>query len=971
VTAAHQTAPARPALPRRGWTGWRRWPRRALAAVVAAGAVVGIVAGVLGGGAPAAGASPSRPHEGVNCDISWEDAASPIFEGYANADSFGDILTTYASQPVALIMGMFGSREVEVQSKPDGFDQGLYDRYVEEAKHEANEHDNCSLATHVPVGSCADIRHQQSMVVGDWLYGPPGRDLDNGLLPDECWGSYPTNSFTLHHQAATGWWFTNTQGIAEKFWVASTSLVYHLGRGAMQLCLATIAWAFLTFRIQEYEFLSILVGESYEKQIVGPFRLEDIAFMALIGYAAVTALRGRLAAAAGELAVALAALVLAAFLMANRGVYLHSTAETMDAGTAALLAAGQGQDPERGDIAVEAAVDPLTRRLHEEFIQLPWEHANWGRQITDMAQRNPDGSIDYAGQRDPCARRVGLILWVGDSDDSGWGARYMAEGDDDEVTDADRACVAAAQYMSAATGQRFLTVLVTTVVTISVAIVFGLCAVTLIVSKVLVLVLFAILPLAAAAVGLPGPNRRLAWGWVGALAQAFLAALGMSLVLAFFLLATKEVTERTQDFGLFKRWIVLFVIVVIVYLLRQRIVHSTRSAATSVTNTLTRTSPASVGAPAWSGVDRGVNMGSPGELAKGFAAWGGIGVTGAAATAWGRRANARLSRKNLRRMDRYREDRERMGGRPRRLPFNPAARLVRTTGHRVARALGTGGRRAIRGPARATPGVAAAPAAATAGARGAATGSVRPGRLRRVASAAGRPLLPRIDRITHRTGIDRFRDRAWDVRARAGARTADAWQRATFGGQRQAKREYAEVRSRVREIARSRGRRVTAGERQALVDRYDAARSARRQQAQAARAARRHPVPPRPEPGPAPSDRYPNLERAGTGQARAAYERDSQRGPAPGANMRAPRGFLGIRRAFEERNQRKGTSGPTRQAERRARKGAEQVERLRRSRAERVDRWTRRGPAPSTTDADRFEQMRAENAERERRWRGE
>jgi hypothetical protein len=131
-----------------------------------------------------------------------------------------------------------------------------------------------------------------------------------------------------------------------------------------------------------------------------------------------------------------------------------------------------------------------------------------------------------------------------------------------------------------------------------VALFLGMAALSVLLAKFLVAVLFAVTPFVALAAVLPGTGRRLAWSWVGALLQAFIVAVGMSFLLALLMLGMSQMLGATTDQPLIERWTLVLVIVCLVYFTRKRLLSGSQAFAGRVADALTRMSPASAN---WSG----------------------------------------------------------------------------------------------------------------------------------------------------------------------------------------------------------------------------------------------------------------------------------------------------------------------------------------------------------------------------------
>ena len=686
---------------------WRIAARRGLLVVAGAGMVLAVV---VVAGAGAAGANPAEEPEvteDVRC-LKAPDQMAPGSIGTAVTEAITPVVgqaqgarramwaLNWLGVPVPGALNDMAGLTTTVSATGPQW-------YVDEARTEAEDHDNCALARWHPIGGCENYQVVEpdrygSSSSADPDAAPVEPDIGNrngitGFLPDKCWGAYPADSYDLHYEGGGAFDWNR------KIWGGMTGFFHHVGKGAMQISLGLLGFAFSTFRVLDYRDVALTASTRYQDNLIGPFGLADIAWFVLFAYTAVKALRGKLAVAGGEIVMSMVLITLAGVLMANRDGYLEGASTTMDELTTSILAAGSGEQPATtGGSDTVWYVRPVQKTLFEEFIDRPFDYINFGGQITEQT----------------CIDRRNNILWAGVPNDGGWGIRYMDGRDENDTT-----CDAHAIAMGVPSGDRMLIALITMAVCLGVALIVAGAALTMLVAKVLLLVLFAMAPFAAVAAILPGLGRRLAWGWVGILVQAIVAGSGMAFVLSLFLLSVQAVVEQTAALGPFERWVVMLVIVGVIYLMRQRILGSSKSLANSLADNLTRLSPA---AAHWQGgsnmgldlrsADRGIARMSKSTVGYGLqqAPLMGLavagGVFGLGAAGYGRWKSGRIALNNLRKMERYREDAGHATGR--RLPFGVRSR--RAAMRRAARrgdggyGGGTGGRPPGGGPPPRPPG---------------------------------------------------------------------------------------------------------------------------------------------------------------------------------------------------------------------------------------------------------------------------
>ncbi len=436
---------------------------------------------------------------------------------------------------------------------------------------------------------------------------PPAESVQSsGLLPDGCWGSFPSNNYDIgYHEGAWnhfdrrfyGWW---------------TGFFFDLGKGATQVSLWSIGWAY-NFDISEYDQFGLIIGEDYRTNLTEnpPFHLVEIAWLSLFAWAGFNALRGKLAMAGGEIVVSILLVGLSTFLMTHRADYMESTWELMDKASSALLVAGQGKDPAGADDDVGPAVRDVQKQIHGVFVEQPYDYLNWGHPL--------------AG---PCAdaRNEALALGPHGSDDT---AR-------DLMGDAD--CDAEVDFNETPNGTRLLGTLLSMLASFVVSFVLLAVALTVVIAKFGALLLFALAPFAALAAIFPAGGRRVAWLWFTTLMQMVGAVIGMSFLLSVLLLGVRRLLEETAEVGLVERFFIVNLCVLVVAMARRRLLAGGAASAGRLADNLTNVRLGGGGAT-WQGpsasaganllnIDRGMRQ----------AAWG----AGAAAAVGGRIIAQRL-----------------------------------------------------------------------------------------------------------------------------------------------------------------------------------------------------------------------------------------------------------------------------------------------------------------------------------------
>jgi TrbL/VirB6 plasmid conjugal transfer protein len=427
----------------------------------------------------------------------------------------------------------------------------------------------CSLADAVPQKSCAQR----------------GTDAElSGLPPDGCWGTYPveyyepvwdsSDLFDPQFKDDAGGMIMNVA-----WWVGATSVKSSL-------------WVvdFMSqFDIAQYSDLMTDVSEKYNDRIIGPWGLDDLVWLVLIGYVGYAILRGRMKVAGGELLMSMALLALATVLFTNRAMYMEEVGRTLDLASQELLVAANDPDDvgsstprhpcNRWSAAPDpddASLGPMLCRIQQEFIERPYVYLNWGE------------DVDAA-----CMEKIHNVVSVEYEGDGGWPSRYLERQQDKGICEG-----LDLEYYRDVGGGRIGTAVFAAIVQVAVSVFLALPAVTGVVATFMVAVLFAFTPFVLAVAALPGTGRRLAWSWAGAMMQAYLTALAMAFMISLLVLSVSSVLDRSQTFGLVHRWLLVLVVVGAVYYGRLHVMNVARAFSTRVADSLTRMSPA---AATWQG----------------------------------------------------------------------------------------------------------------------------------------------------------------------------------------------------------------------------------------------------------------------------------------------------------------------------------------------------------------------------------
>ena len=470
--------------------------------------------------------------------------------------------------------------------------QQLYDSglgwYYDEAKNEAIDRGNCALLEHLPDPSCAVIR---KMPRAERL-----RHVRGGLLPDECVGTFPTANYNISYDGGGALSFDRN------IWGWSTGLLFNINKGAVQVATWSVGQAF-GMNLADYTELSTGLSQRYQTQIVGPWGLDDFAWLFLMGYVFITALRGKLGMAGGEFLMAVVMIGLAQILLTNQSDYMNSASRVINLTSSALFkvangdeALDPGEDPAEGDntdAMWEEALLPLKQNIHVQFVERPWEYLNYGTLIENLSGE--------------CKARAERIAAVGATGDDGWSWRYLAAASSGTGPEATQ-CASIVRYNRMPTATRFWGAMLTMIIGVIVAVTLTMLSMTVLISKFTIGILFAIAPFALALAAMPGTTRRGALLWATSTVQCTAAAIGSGGVLSIGLMGIDYVLVTTSNDGqtsLFERWWIVLVLVFAIGIGRKKLLSSTQSLAGKMADSMVRMSPAGAG---WQGGGGGVDL---------------------------------------------------------------------------------------------------------------------------------------------------------------------------------------------------------------------------------------------------------------------------------------------------------------------------------------------------------------------------
>jgi hypothetical protein len=446
--------------------------------------------------------------------------------------------------------------------------------------------------------------------------GAKAEDTNKALLPDGCWQGIPDGNYDINYDAGswndfqrkiTGWW---------------TDFFFGLGKGATQISLWATSWAY-TFDMSKYDKAAILIGNGYETNLTKnpQFHLMEFMWLILMAWVGFNALKGKLAMAGGELLMSFVLILLSSQLMLHRAEYMSSTWDLMDKAAVDLLVTGQGHDPTTNEDDIAGVVEQVQDHIHSVFVEQPYDYLNWGHPLVDDPKNGND-----------CADTRNFILALGPHETDDWPRDMMKKA----------GCNSEVEFNAKPSSTRLLSSLLSMTSSFIVSFVLLAVSLTVVVSKFVALVLFALAPFATLVAVLPGSGRRVVWLWATTLLQVVVAVIGMSLLLSVLLLGVDDLVQATESTSLTERFFIVNLAVLGVALGRRRMLAGGQASAGRLTDNLTNVRVGGGGA-AWQGPSgsHGVNLLN---LDRGmrYAAWGGATLGGAAVTAVGRSISQRM-----------------------------------------------------------------------------------------------------------------------------------------------------------------------------------------------------------------------------------------------------------------------------------------------------------------------------------------
>lgn len=381
------------------------------------------------------------------------------------------------------------------------------------------------------------------------------QDLLREVVPGEDSGPFPTSHYEVPYDAGLFDVMEKVQG-----WL--TNVVFGLARWLVRVGIWVITWAYTFAFGNELAQPAGEMADLYQRNLVGPLGLPDLALFAAAVYAGWHILRGRLPRGAGEFALSLVIAAAGTILLRNPAGVLDGGMEVVGRLSGEILSVTAGEDPPGppGDPEgryvqeqYEGILRPLAAGIHRAYVEEPWELMTWGALL--------DGT--------PCARARDAVLAVGPgSDPRPWDVMGQVPG-----------CEEHADFSRRATFERLAVATLVLVAGLVVLVLLVLVAGTVVVAQLVGVGLVAVMPFALVGGILPGSGRQLLWRWASAVLRVLLAILVMSFLLSFLLFSLDALLEATEGRGLLERFGLLVILTVVLFVARKRFLRATQRVA--------------------------------------------------------------------------------------------------------------------------------------------------------------------------------------------------------------------------------------------------------------------------------------------------------------------------------------------------------------------------------------------------------
>ena len=317
---------------------------------------------------------------------------------------------------------------------------------------------------------------------------------------------YDGGGYTAWHRKMTG---------------AATSWIWTAATYALRMAVWAMDWVAAGRITDVIGVIPIEVGDFLHREIVVGFQLRHLALTVMGVVSAWAIMRRRIAEAVGNMAFAVAALALGAFVLANLAGYYHGARATKALLVEAVLGDGTG-----GELDAAAMTAPLL----DGVVHTPWENLNFGRGLT--------GDCEIAAGVD--------ILNRAPSPDDHYPRHRIKDCPDGRALDTFNRYPTASRLFGAlivAFGQMAVAGLILATALI------GLTA------ELLLAAAFASLPVVAVVVAFPG-GRSVAASWLSMLLRGIVGLAAGVLGLRLVVVVMTAVATNSEDLAFFERFAV-------------------------------------------------------------------------------------------------------------------------------------------------------------------------------------------------------------------------------------------------------------------------------------------------------------------------------------------------------------------------------------------------------------------------------
>lgn len=394
--------------------------------------------------------------------------------------------------------------------------------------------------------------------------GPDARPGESGnLLGFEEYGAYPMSRYVIG--CDEGAW----NHLSRKAWCFAQQMPFEGSKLLVGLSSSMISWA-MTFQLAEgLNQAAGSMATTYETRLVGGLELRHLAWLLTCMWAGWLVLRSRASQALGELATTFVIAAFGSFIIANPAGYLAGAADLVRNTNNAVLEAMGGADQGAEQVAVDVGT-----QLQASFIAEPYDIINWG------------SSLDAPGAEPACAAARDTIL---DQGPFGPGSDTPRE----LMTAA--GCGDQADFNHDPGGDRTVASLACFLAAFLVLVLMCLLAATLLASQLMLVVLWALSPLAIVAGIAPGGTRHVLWRWMSANVTVLLVNVAAAFTLGFVTVMSTEVLRMTEGTSIVQRLGLLDLVVVTGLVFRKRITHAAHNVGSRTAHGLSQLVPARAG----------------------------------------------------------------------------------------------------------------------------------------------------------------------------------------------------------------------------------------------------------------------------------------------------------------------------------------------------------------------------------------